>query len=777
MPIKIKCPRNTANANSPPSAAFHQKFILPIIRPRPEGQDISSNTGGHRQKKARQSLLEFTKKKVCINDSREDPQLPNIQNFAPTAPMLKERELKDINEAYDDIARQRRITATKQKVLLDVKTAPAAYFTTRPRHRHTRRGTRGGRKRISYVQNIPDRKVSFDEHARMRRYAPWQRTERVRHAITTPVLVNFDYKDKPRRKRRRQKRRDTTAGSGITIPPVLGGPRPTTLARSIDPSGEDTGSDAPLAPWPRLLDRAFLEELDERIANALEHPPKLGPPSDRKFPDHATLTVEQALQMKPATATYGGLRPVAHASLFTRSKPGKNEARLIVDARAANARDPGFIPMAPPTPTIGRIARFLTHARYATTADYRNYFYSFPLGKSVAALFWIPTLKRFFTRLPMGWTRAPDIAAATSAAIAGIPCIGGRYQPDLPTRDATGATVCIDNTLIGGPTKDAVIRRAGYTTRRAQRLGATFSQQFTPPTSRIRFYGVDWNLRDKTRALPPDKALKYRRRLILFARSRGPRDRQEWRAIAGIASWIGTVTGAEPMSRAHITAGLRAAEHRQRVVPGKTARREARRYADRALYVTQLNAPADTLPHITDPSSLSRKRHIFVSDAAVPGATAVVWFPPKKEPKLVHWSRNDPTTPILALELNGIALAAEAAKAREIANPILVTDARSAWNMVRKANARNTRHHTKIKAVLDGAAGGHLIWVPTSCNTADGPSRASSAARAKDSVRRITAGPLGGSPKLGEQKPLCFRIRCTAPPRPRPGVRSILRCG
>src|SRR5690606_9619838 len=130
-------------------------------------------------------------------------------------------------------------------------------------------------------------------------------------------------------------------------------------------------------------------------------------------------------------------------------------------------------------------ARFLRGAAYATTSDFRNFFYAFPIGPHLQRLFHVPALRGAVARLPMGWCRAPDVAAAGAAAMAGLP--PGVRQPPPCSRHAASALVCVDNVLVGGPTRRLVSERVGLIEHRARAANATFSEHFGPPRRRVRF--------------------------------------------------------------------------------------------------------------------------------------------------------------------------------------------------------------------------------------------------------------------------------------------------
>ena len=434
-------------------------------------------------------------------------------------------------------------------------------------------------------------------------------------------------------------------------------------------------------------------------------------------------------------ATFDAREALADVSLFTVPKHGKPELRLITDARNANARVHTPLPrLAVRPPDVAAVARFLQRARFATASDFRNYFHSLPLGRRLRALFYVPAFRRALRVLPMGFLAASDWAAAATGAIAALPVWRGKRVPYMPTRYAPGVLCNADNILVAGPSVASVAARAHAISGRAKRVRATFSQPFAPPARRVEYYGIDWDLsRRPTRGLPVAKARRARELLLAFARSRGRLSPRRWAAATGTAAWVGTVCSVDVVHRYALIHGMRAATHAGGAVPGAPARAEARRHAEAAMRRVPLTARASFIARRVPLSALPVRSHVYVSDAASPGAVAVLHYSPgTSRPRLVHWRRVPPSEPALFAELSGIRAAAAHAARLRIQRPVFVTDARACLHMVRRGVARNAKHALSIRAIRTAAPSCYLVWLPTEAMrlAADGPSRASSRARA-----------------------------------------------
>jgi len=278
----------------------------------------------------------------------------------------------------------------------------------------------------------------------------------------------------------------------------------------------------------------------------------------------------------------------------------------------------------------------------------------------------------------------------------------------------------------------------------------------------IVFFGVEWELGLGRRGLPVQAALAARRVLLAFARSRGPQSLSVWQRVVGVAGWIAMVASVDPTRRLGMLGGLRAAQHCARgVVPGRRARSEARRHAAAAMRWPRIDAPAERTFFPLEAARLSDSRTWLVADAAAPGASAVVAFAPGRAPSLVHWERVAPGTAAVTAELRALAAAAEHVRVERIERPVLVTDCRSVWHMVRRGVARNPAHHRAIRAIREAADETHVVWVPSAENLADGPSRAESARDAENYIR--VTGAHWGRPKPGPTA-LAYGVRRRAPP-------------
>jgi hypothetical protein len=312
--------------------------------------------------------------------------------------------------------------------------------------------------------------------------------------------------------------------------------------------------------------------------------------------------------------------------------------------------------------------------------------------------------------------------------------------------------------LAAGPTYSSVRDVVRRVERRIDRLGISYSQTFEQPADLVRFFGVQWDLDAGRRGLPVETALQYRKWLVDFARSRGPVSLGRWRRLVGIVGWVATVASVDPARRLALLTGLRAAQHIGSAVPGSRARREARRHADAAMRFVRIDAPAESGSTVASASQLSHRRHWYVSDAAVPGAVAVVHFGPGAGGRLVYWRATSPSESAVGAELEGVQMAASLARGSYVERPVLVTDSRAVWSMVRRGVARNPRHHEAVRIIRSAAAEAHVVWVPSESNVADAASRAASVEEAEVSAR--VAGPLPGGPKrAGAARLLCFRLR------------------
>ena len=495
------------------------------------------------------------------------------------------------------------------------------------------------------------------------------------------------------------------------------------------------------APLPPPLRVPVLRRWAPRVAQALSQLPPLRdkPPPPR--PSYVVLPRGCMREVRRHTAVMLPGAERACASLFAVPKVSKPELRLITDARNANAmlaRPVQRLAVRPPT--VDELASFLSRARYAATSDFRNYFHAFRIGRPLRTFFYVPSLGRSLSVLPMGFLPASDWAAAATGAIADLPVRGGLRVPVAPSRARVGVTFCADNILVAGPSRASVAERTAVITARADEIRATFSAPFAPPARDLVYYGVNWHLSSSapTRGLPVDKALKARRLLLAFAKSRGPQSARRWAAVCGTASWVGTVCSVDVTRRYALIHGTRVAVHRGDVVPGASARAEARRHAEAAMRRVPMRAPASFVGPRVPLSSLPLSSAIYVSDAASPGACAVLHFAPgSARARLVHFRRVPASEPALFAELSGVREAAAHAAARRYQRPVYVTDALAVVHMIRRGVARNVRHADALVSIRSSAPAFYVVWIPTAVMqlAVDPPSRASSHARASALTR------------------------------------------
>lgn len=646
----------------------------------------------------------------------------------------------------------------------------------RVRTRRTRRGRRGRRKEKLRVQNNTITRslhVHFAETTSTIMYAPRDAVVAIRKATraSRPLRVDRHHANKaPAKERGPAKARtprctkrevfdDKPSGAGSVsgdtgISPRSLGRRDRGTARHTDANTE--GRDARLAPLPPQLRLHVLARWDAALVHALSTLPRLRPRAlfPARRPDYTDLDLLRQPHLQRMLRRMRPEDALETASLFTRYKAKRHQLRLIIDSRNANERLYTTSLLGPRMPNVSDVSRFLSASRWAATSDFANFFYAFPISRQLQRLFYVPRLRSAVTRLPMGWSRAPDLASAGSAAIA-----GASRDLVVPSRRRVSSLICVDNILVGGPSSASVRRRVDWIDKRVQRVNATYSEPFGDPTKNVHFYGIDWNLQTRLRGLPLPAAQRAKRELIAFARSRGPQRLDRWRRIVGLASWVGIVTNIDASRRLRLIQTLRIAQSRGRlgVIPDRVARRECRRHADAALTHARIDAPADRRPNLGNPYILSRERPWLISDAASPGSIAVLFYRDStSRPSLVHWERTPRGMDAVRAECIGLAAAARFVTERRLHRPILATDARTVFDIVRRGICRNRRHNLDIRAIRrlrDSHA--TLVWLPTGMNPADGPSREYTLRAAFNSTPRW--GPLVERDKWAP-KPLSFTL-------------------
>ena len=642
-----------------------------------------------------------------------------------------------------------------------------------PPARRTRRGRRGRRteRRCQRVVRLAAaaRVLCFDSAAAPAAMHPL----RIRR---TPVNFSRPHRVLHRRRRRRAGAIDhepephtpSLVARDPALPPVVG----LRSARSLR-RGEDVDRDARLAaPLPPLLRLDVLRQWDARVPRALSMAPLLLPrtPSSTRYRIYLQIPDHSFDRVRGLTASCSSHLAVESASIFLVPKPGKSESRIIVDCRRTNARDPGWPRLSARPPTLADIAAFLQGTKFAATADFRSWFYAFPLGPCLRRLFFIPAWQRAVARLPMGWLRASDIATAATAAIADLPWEGRHRVSRRPTPRQASAFVCADNILIAGPNPTTVSARVSSVNHRARAVRATFSETFQSPSSSITYFGVRWNLQDQSRSLPVRRAMQIRQSLLRFTRSRGPVPVDTWRRVVGQCGWVASVCSLDIRHRASLVRGLRAVSFCRAAVPSRASRMEARRHALAALRRVPLAAPSTHCASQHDFATLPADAHVFETDAAVPGAVAVLYYRPgRQHPQLIHWSRCDPGEAIVCAELRGVAQAARYAMQRRLSPVVICTDARSVYDMVARGLSRNARHQADISLIRQCSPRVFLVWLSTRDNHADSPSRSSSFSVAERSARSAGGSPLAG--RIFSHTPLATQLPAFLSRRP-----SALEC-
>lgn len=522
----------------------------------------------------------------------------------------------------------------------------------------------------------------------------------------------------------------------------------------------DTAARRTLADPPPPLRLSVLRRWAPAVVRALNRLPRLVPPAARgPVPRQARvcLPLGTARAARRHTAQMSAHHAVALVNLKCVPKPAKPVWRLITDARHANRVVlPTRHRLSARAPRLDSVASFLRHSRFASASDFEAWFHAHPIGHELRRLFFVPRWRRALKVLPMGYVRASDIAAASTAAIADLPFGRGVRVPLTPGRVRAGVLANADNILVAGPSAASVRARVARVERRSALVGARFSQPFAPPARRVVYYGVEWHLgRHPTRGLPAAAAVEQRQRLLQFARSRGPQSSHAWLAALGTASWVGAVAAVDVTARYPLIQGARVAAYRGSAVPGRPARLAALRHAEAALRRVPLAAPASFAGYRIPLSALPHRAHLFISDAASPGACAVVHCPPGRTPRLVHWRPVPASEPAVVAELSGIHAAACCARELRV-RPVFVSDALAAVHMVRRGVSRNPRHMAQVADIRACARVFDLLWVPTGLMAeygADGPSRAASRARATRLARSAKPQLLLGSAVRARQVP------------------------
>jgi len=623
-----------------------------------------------------------------------------------------------------------------------------------PRERRTR--TRRRRRRHRPHARCRRRRGAKSTQGLTVQFAPISRTRvykiddppcKVQHTSTMRMPTHFHRRHSILRRRRKHERDDDYKDTSemmmttITDDDILGRDGTKQMQKHMQTQERTRhASTDPHIDVPPTIHMNILHRFDPTVVNALTRAPTLKAaslctprrPSYISIPDGSALHEGIRRLLAPMRAD----RARETASLFLRPKPGQRGWRLIVDARNANARDPGWDRIGPPPPRINDIARMLSREAWASTADLKSWFYQLPISKSIQRLFYIPGTHSSFTRLPMGWTRASDVASRATAALVDH---DPRHTHDRHVQTST--IICTDNILVGGRAAGQVAERIQHIRRRCSQARATFSIDFHPPRRQILYYGIQWNLQEQRRRLPLLSALRMRNTLRTFSQSRGRQTKEVWMRVAGMAGWICSVCGVDPTRRLAITCGTRIAQHSdQGVTPGCRAREEARRLGDAALRDVAISAPSDRTCFPTTVGSIAGGRTWFVSDAAVPGAGAVVRCRDGENKELVHWIRVPSKMPVIAAELAQIAAAAKFAKRGHVQDPVFATDSLAAWHMIIRGTARNHRHHDQLRLIREAAPRATIVWMPTKENIADVPSRSKSAEEAEAYVRTAELG-------------------------------------
>jgi hypothetical protein len=176
-------------------------------------------------------------------------------------------------------------------------------------------------------------------------------------------------------------------------------------------------------------------------------------------------------------------------------------------------------------------------------------------------------------------------------------------------------------------------------------------------------------------------------------------------------------------------AGLRVALRCGRLAPELPSRRAALFHARLAFSCVPLDAPASRAFQRLAPDEIPPDVPLFASDAAVPGAVAVVQLRPQR--RLVHWRVVPPDMHVVHAEAAGLAAAAAAARRARLPAVAFATDASAPFGAALRGRSRSAAMAAMSSHVRAAAPCVYLLRVPSGCNVlADACSRCDSRAGA-----------------------------------------------
>ena len=215
---------------------------------------------------------------------------------------------------------------------------------------------------------------------------------------------------------------------------------------------------------------------------------------------------------------------VCGLSVFPLAKTN-GKMRLIVDARPLNTamHSPPKFSLPSPYELSELILR--GGATHAVVADFKGFFWQFPLSAEVGQFFGVRQGARRMqlTRMAMGWSWAAVIAQETSLGLLG---------------DMAGVCAAAwidDNLILGKSAEQASARLRGFL-RRADEVGAEVNRAKSTltPVQVVVYAGIEWDLRARCRRLPGEWRRKARVVLDALLAASGPSLRDVWKGIGAV---------------------------------------------------------------------------------------------------------------------------------------------------------------------------------------------------------------------------------------------------
>ena len=215
---------------------------------------------------------------------------------------------------------------------------------------------------------------------------------------------------------------------------------------------------------------------------------------------------------------------VCGLSVFPLAKTN-GKMRLIVDARPLNTAMHSPPKFSLPTPYELSELILRGGATHAVVADFKGFFWQFPLSAEVGQFFGVRQGARRMqlTRMAMGWSWAAVIAQETSLGLLG---------------DMAGVCAAAwidDNLILGKSAGEASARLRGFL-RRADEVGAEVNREKSTltPVQVCTYAGIEWDLRGRRMRLPGEWRRKARVVMDVLLSASGPSLREVWKGIGAV---------------------------------------------------------------------------------------------------------------------------------------------------------------------------------------------------------------------------------------------------